>query len=317
MASAVKLVGEAAPISLYLALADERRADLEVISRAAIAWAEAIRDAAFLTDPFLEVRVELVSGTESSINLNSVIRAVQDVVGDPKKLRVIALGIATYFATQFGGWVVGKGFDALWETAKHELGPAVVEMLSEDEKRDVEQTVVRIATAKSTAEKARRVYFELSKDDAVTGVGVSLVPGVRPQHVVPRSEFAERAGMLMVDEELVPRRTETDRLTLTLAAPALQEGDYKWKFQLGGKAVWAHMHDPDFQARLSPGSNSAPRMVTGIRMDVDLETVQELKEGVWTTVNQTVKRVYQLSEPVTQPRWLESPVQGDEPNGNN
>src|SRR3712207_4195742 len=87
-----------APISLYVELAPDRRGDLEVISRAAIAWAETIREAAFLTDPFLDVRVELISGTEGSIDLNSEIRrlagavkrSVSDTLSDRKKLKAIA-----------------------------------------------------------------------------------------------------------------------------------------------------------------------------------------------------------------------------------
>lgn len=305
-------VSETAPISLYVALAPETRGDLEIISRAAIAWTEAIREAAFITDPFLEIRVELLSGTEGSINLNSRIRAIRDAVSDPKKLKAIALGIAFFFATQAVGWSVGKGFDALWDWGRTQLG-FNVEALSDDEKKEIEEIVRRIVAARTTNEKAMNVYRELRKDEAVTGVGVSLTPGRAPPYVVPRSEFAERGGLFETDDEIIHRRTERDRIVLTLVAPELSGDEHKWKFIFGAKTLWAHMDDQDFKLRLAPGSNSAPRMVTGIRMDVDIETVQEMREGVWTTIEHRIIKVHSLSEPITQPAWLSAPTQDEKP----
>jgi len=304
--------GEFAPISLYVALEAGSRGDLEVISRAAIAWAEAIREAAFLTDPFLEVRVELVSGTESSINLNSLIHAVRGTISDRKKLRSIAIGIAAFFAHDALDWARGKGYDALWDWVRTEYG-IVVEELTVDEKRDAEQIVQRIATSKSTGAKSRTVYEELRKDPVVTGVGIAFQPGVRPNHIVPRSEFAERAGSAEIEQETISRRTETDRLTLTLAAPEISGSDNKWKFTLAGKTLWARMGDDEFKNRLRPGSDSAPHMVTGIRMDVTIETDQELRNSVWTTINQTIVKVHSLAEPLLQPGWLDSPTENEKP----
>jgi hypothetical protein len=284
---------------------------LEALSRAAIAWAEVIREAAFLVDPFLEVRVELVSGTEGSINLNSRIRAIRGTLSDKKKLKAIALGVATFFGLKFGDWLIGKGFDEAWDWLKteyHEL-----QTLSADEQSEVQQIVRQIVDAKSTRAKVTRVYGELAQDEAVTGVGVSLTPAAHPPHVVPRSEFANRAGVVSIEEEIIERRRERDKVTLTLLAPALDEEDHKWKFQLGSKTVWAHMGDADFRKRLEPGSNAAPRMVMGIRMEVELETTQEKRDGVWVTIDQTVEKVRRLSEPLSQPSWLNSPVEREKP----
>ncbi|MDB5695099.1 MAG: hypothetical protein JWN21_642, partial [Sphingomonas bacterium] len=59
MATAISVPDRFAPISLYIDLEEGELADLEIVSRAAIAWAEAIREAAFILDPTVEVRVEL------------------------------------------------------------------------------------------------------------------------------------------------------------------------------------------------------------------------------------------------------------------
>ena len=303
-------VGEAVvetPLSLYIDLVRGTRGDLEVISRAAIAWSELIRETAFFVDPFLEVRVELVSGSEGSIDLNSLIRAVRGAVADPQNLKAIAIAVLIHFAWQAEGWVVGKGYDDLWASLSAHLPSIQAQSIDDQERRNIDAILSKIADSKATRDKASAVFFELSKDKNVSGVGVSLVPNIRPPFVVPREEFGARSGVQDIEEELIARRTERDRLELTLLAPVLSEGDYKWKFQFGSKTLWALMDDATFKARLEPGSNSAPRMITGIRMDVDLATVQELKNGAWTTVSQTITKVHGIVEPVKQPSWLGAP----------
>ena len=64
------------PLSLYLDLEKGATADLEVVSRAALAWSAAIKDLAFILDPSIEIRVEIASGTPGSFSLNSLIRTV-------------------------------------------------------------------------------------------------------------------------------------------------------------------------------------------------------------------------------------------------
>lgn len=306
MATTVVEVGEATPLSLYIQLAPHTRGDLEVISRAALAWSKMIKEAAFIVEPFAEVRVELVSGTEGSINLNSLIRKVKGALSDPQKLRAIAIAAALFFAGQANGWMIGKGFDEVWAWVKEATG-ITPEQMSPAEQKQVEETVARILASKSVQDKASAVYAELPKDRNVTGVGISFVPGQRPAHIVPRDEFSDRAGVHAVTEEMVPRRTELDRLTLILVAPVLSDGDYKWKFRYGERTLWALMDDPDFLVRIAPGSKSAPHMMTGIRMTVDLETTQEFKDGVWVITKQRIMKVHGLEEPPRDVSWLDSP----------
>ena len=53
------------PISLYLELVPDQKADLEVVARAALAFDAAIKELAYIIDPGMEIKVELESGTES------------------------------------------------------------------------------------------------------------------------------------------------------------------------------------------------------------------------------------------------------------
>lgn len=310
------LTGETTPISLYIDLVPSTRADIEVVSRAAIAWSELIREAVFLVEPFAEVRVELMTGTEGSLNLNARINAIRGVISDPKKLKAVAYAILLFFGGQFSGWVIGKGFDVAWESLSAEAAQ-VWDTLSSSEQEEALRVARQVVESKTAREKAQRVYAELSKDDRVTGVGATLTPGHRPADIVPRSEFSERAGgSKEIVEETIQRRIVPDRLTLTLIAPSLSEEDYKWKFRLGTKTVWAHMDDETMRARIAPGSNSAPRMLLGIVLDVDLETIQEFRDNVWVVIDQRVTKVHSLKEPTSQPSWLNSPRDDDEAHHN-
>ena len=51
-------------ISLYLELEPGKKADFEVVGRAAAAFAEAVKEIAYLLEPGLEIKLEFDSGKE-------------------------------------------------------------------------------------------------------------------------------------------------------------------------------------------------------------------------------------------------------------
>ncbi len=61
-------------VSLYFGLHEGQKADLEVISKAAIEWVNSIRLATNLIAPDVEVRVEFVNAHESSLSINSTLK---------------------------------------------------------------------------------------------------------------------------------------------------------------------------------------------------------------------------------------------------
>ena len=75
-------------LNLYLELEPGQLADLEVVARASISFVEAVREVAYIVDPSVTIRLELESGTEGSLSLNSVIKYIKKQVSDPvdKKL---------------------------------------------------------------------------------------------------------------------------------------------------------------------------------------------------------------------------------------
>lgn len=298
----------AAPVSLYLALGKGKAADIEAVARASLAWAETIKEMAFIVDPSLEIRVELVSGTEGSLSLNSLIRSVKNTVSDPRKLKAIAIAVLIYFGQQIRDYSVEGVLD--WFT-KEDV-PASIKKISDEERKLLAAEIAKALKADVGREKGRVVYRELQRDPAVEGVGISLTPETPPTVIVPRTDFAARAGEEGVTEEVIRRRTETHRETVVLLSPMLTDGDQKWKFQLGSKNFWAVMGDARFKALLQPGSNQAPRMIAGLRMDVDIVTIQEHRDGVWVNTSHRIEKVHGIQEPQKQASWLDAPAEENE-----
>ena len=75
------LMADGAPISLYLDLVPGEKADLEVAARASLAFAEAIKAAAYFLEPGLQVKIELESGSEGNLSLNSILKRLKAPMG--------------------------------------------------------------------------------------------------------------------------------------------------------------------------------------------------------------------------------------------
>ena len=56
-------------------------------------------------------------------------------------------------------------------------------------------------------------------------IGVTIIPETRPGFIVSPAEFAGRAGVDSVTEEVIHRRKNLAQLFLTLVAPVLSGGD--------------------------------------------------------------------------------------------
>jgi hypothetical protein len=99
------------PLSLYIGLVAGRKADLEIIARASLAFASAIREVAYAVDPSLELRIELVSGTESSLSLNSLLTS--KIRGKLAKLTLasVAIGAMNWFTQETMHYAFDKTLD--------------------------------------------------------------------------------------------------------------------------------------------------------------------------------------------------------------
>jgi hypothetical protein len=84
-------------ISLYLELKQGEKPDFEVVGLAAVAFAEAVKEIAYILDPGLEVRLEFESGTESSLILNAVLKTLKSREGQRGTVIGIVLGTSIAF----------------------------------------------------------------------------------------------------------------------------------------------------------------------------------------------------------------------------
>ena len=103
------------PVSLYLDLHEGEKADLEVVARASLAFAAAIKEVAYVLDPSMDVRIELASGTEGSLGLNALVKAIKKKTGAVERdtLKAITIVILAWFAKDAADWGANKIFDAL------------------------------------------------------------------------------------------------------------------------------------------------------------------------------------------------------------
>lgn len=267
------------PLALYIDLEPGQLVDFDVACKAGLAFSAAIREVAYVMDPGIDVRVELLSGSEGSLSLNSIIR----VLRDEAKARPILAAVSLTALGWFGNWSFNEVMD-------HIKGPDVVR-LAPEQLDEVAERVARNLSSGVARNEVQRVYGELERDEAVRAVGATLNLGARPLSLVPRGDFAMRADHLMLVPGAGPRRTRTDNMTVRLISPVLVTGRRRWKFQSPEGEFGADIRDVDFADDLIEGRIVLP-MVGGIELDVQLATTEDFDGRVWVPVERHVLRVY-------------------------
>lgn len=280
-------MSEEVTVSLYLDLEKNQVADIEVVARAALAFSAAIKALASELAPEADVRVELISGTEGSLSLNSVIKGAGLLV-TKERLQQVGIGIVTFFALQGAENLTQDAFNHI----RGKDGPQAVQLTDADVTR-----IAKAVSSEKAQKQGRQVFKEVERDPAIKGLGVTQHAGQRPQVIVPRAAFQARGGTV-VREETVTQRTVPERLTVILVSPVLVEGTRRWKFRGPMGEFGAPVKDADFTARVLSGTTAAP-MVAGILMDVEIETYETLKDGVWVPEGRAVIHVFELKPPTT------------------
>jgi len=274
-------------ISLYIDLHEGRKVDLETAARSALAFDMLVKEVAFAIEPFVEVRIELESGTEGSLSLNSVISSVRL---DKARLRAIAWAVAAFFVADTTSYT----YQAILDRILSE--PEVRETITKEQIEAIAHEVAKVIESKIADKQASKVYQELQRDDAVRGVGVSPNRDRRPSDVVPRSEFQKR-GRIIQESESTGSRSETTIQTVTLVSPVLVHGSTRqWKFKQGKNEFGAPIKDEKFLARVLSGREPVP-MADGITMKVVLTVKEERKDGVWQVKSRTIDEVMEITPP--------------------
>ncbi len=279
---------DAAPLSFYLDLKEGHIADIEVVARTAIAWSQAVKELAYITDPSIEVRVELASGTAGSLSLNSIVRVVKRTSGKHPKLTTVIIATLTWFALESGSYTLDKIYDYLLS----EDAPAESRALTDDERKAIAEEVVKIVREQTARKEREAIFRELERDPGILGAGVTSRQGERPFIIVPRSEFSERSGQsATVDLDDAKRRTTTETVPVTLISPILKDAERRWRFQIGSLPEFsATMKDHDFLEGVAKGDFPLPLRI-GVEMEIELETKEEFEGELWVVKERSVIRV--------------------------
>jgi hypothetical protein len=279
-------------VSLYLDLHEGEKANLEVVARAAIAFSRAIKETAFVLDPGIDVQVDFISGTESSLSLNTRLRALAKAA-KPKRASLLAIAVAVIvqFGPDIRAYTVGKLIDRV-------LLPEQRRTLTPEDLKEIERLIEKSIKGRVAEEPVRQVYRELGRDPAISGVGATAQPGKRPPDIVPRDEFPARSGdsaLIVIEQPRSRKKTSLERLTLI--SPVLLQKERAWKFYLPELGeFWAYVRDEAFRESLVSGRRKI-QMRAGIQMRVLLET-HETKEGeIWRLKERVISKVLRVTPP--------------------
>jgi hypothetical protein len=175
-------------VTLYLGLKKGEKADFEVVGLAAAAFAEAVKEIAFILEPGLDVRLEFDSGTEGSLRLKAVLKSLK--TKDSRRAALISIvgTIGLTLITDARGYGFGKLLD-------HFLAAEQRNELSEEDVGRIAKAVVDINKGKIAKAPVRQLYKQLERDKNIESVGAVTKPDDKPSQPVPRSSFAEKAGI--------------------------------------------------------------------------------------------------------------------------
>jgi hypothetical protein len=282
------LAAEAEPITLYFALAPGKKADMEVAARAAIAFAESVRELAQLFDPFAEVRVELASGTDSSLGLNGLIRKVRGFPGKHPGWTAFLIAVAVNISGDVRTWTVEKVLDFMAGGD----APKIVHHMPEADRHAIAQEVVDMLRNEPAKKPTRQIFREVQQDPAIEGVGVTAVPHKRPDFIIPRSDFPRASGEISELVETPQHRVTRERMRVTIKKLRLEAVVASWRFQQGSMPEFsAEMRDKAFLKAFEEGRIELPLRI-GAEMEIELETEWHFEGGVWVVKRRSVTRVF-------------------------
>jgi hypothetical protein len=172
-------------ISLYLELKEGEKPDFEVIGLAAAAFAEAVKEIAYILDPGMDVRLEFDSTTEASLSLNALFKTLRTRDGQIGTAIGVILGTSAAFLGDARQWGVGKLLDKLVSTETRQS------LTDEDIKR-ISETCKKVSDGKIAKEPIRELYKQLDRDPVIQSVGTITKPGTKPPDPVQHSDFPAR-----------------------------------------------------------------------------------------------------------------------------
>ena len=247
-----------------------------------------------MIDPSLDIRIELISGTEGSLSFNSIIKSLKNKDWlSRRNLLTVATVEFIWFSHELKSWTFQSVLDYL--TSRGDITHLSLEDIDAIAKKTVEMLEGHVA--KNHVENIFRV---VETDFAITGIGSSFLPGERPLFIIPRQDFQARTGTVPTIRGETERRTRISEEIVTLIRPVLLDSnDRKWGFKGREGEFGASVKDAQFIQNMIEGRIAIP-LVSGITLAVTLHTSEERKDGVWHVTDRTIMAVHRVTPPQVQ-----------------
>lgn len=284
-------MADSVPLSLYLELQDHSHANLESASRIALAWNNLVIETFAIIDPSAEVRVEFLDAVESSLGFRSLIKVVSKVA---KQHPFIAGGLGGVVSIFFSEPITHISED-VWAKIYAAVGHTHdAERCAAEDPEGVKEQAAKAQHATFAAPQRRELFHQLEREPVIVSAGAmpSLTEKPPPPLIVPRADFAPRAGIVAVSQDTAQRKKTSERLPVILLTPKLKAKELMWEFaDESGHTFSAKMKDPDFIRALEEGRTGAELKI-GLQMEIEVETKLETVNGLWTVKSRDVTKVY-------------------------
>ncbi len=280
------------PVSIYFGLEQGKKADLDVVAHAAIAWSAAFRKIVSEVEPGLSVEVKLVDGDEGSLWLNTLLSFLEG------QLEQIARGADRYprLKALARGLAIIVVATPLTVTAENVWNAVIedepkVSQLSPEAEAQIKAVFEKVLSEQVAESEREKFAKTIASSKNIKSVGVSSRSDKKPKITVSR-EDAERyvnRDKTEISEESVRKRTMT--LDVLLVSPVLEEAERSWKFREPGMPEFgAVMRDKGFLAAL--GQRAVHEELRfGIPMVIELEIKEQQQGEIWVPVERNVLRV--------------------------
>jgi hypothetical protein len=273
-------------ISLYLELKRDEKAEFEVVGLAAAAFAEAVKEIAYVVEPGIEVRLEFDSGTEGSLRLSAILKSLGTAEGRRTALLTVIVTVATTLAHDVASYGLNKFLDLFLTSEQRQ-------QLSDEDIERIVRAMKKAADGKIAKEPLQQIFKQLERDEAIKGVGATTKPDAKPIRPVPRSDFAIRAGIVPTAETAPKTRTVRSVERLLLISPVLLAADRIWRLRSLFGEFGYHVDDEKFRDSLLSGRRRLP-MKAGIQLTAHIDTQEVLEGGVWVPKERHIVKVVRV-----------------------
>jgi hypothetical protein len=278
-------------ITLYLDLKPGEKADFEVVGLAVAAFAEAVKEIAFILEPGLQVKLDFESGLEGSLKLEAILKSLNTPDGRRGALVGIISAVGLMLVTDLRQYGVGKLLDKY-------LMPEQRHSLSDEDIERIAKAVNGVHEGRIARAPVKEMYRQLERDSAIKSVGSIAKPDAKPINPIPRSEFPIRAGIApRVDDTLKNRRSITTENLILITAVFLH-ADRVWRFKSYFGEHGYHVLDLKF---LSDALNGKFKLKEGVEITAKVETFEENEGGLWIPKRRSILKVLHRKKSNKQP----------------